>query len=484
MSEVTASLPDTSSSPRHLTTLLQNDLLLLVIILLLGAALRFIALGYWSFWTDELYTWRLVVPELKILTLGVPDDQHPPLYYLLFHAMLQIRDNDVWLRLPSALAGWLAIIGMWRIGVIGRRPRWGLLAAALLALSPLHIWYSREARMYGLASLFWVLSLYYFIASFERDSWIDMFGLAAATLLGLFTAYPTLGLWGLQLSLFWLCWHLAGRKIGRLLRWLLAQGLITAVFALWWPLMQEQLQRGLTFNWPILPQFGIDLSGTLADTLSLALAAGGLVVLGGILLWLIVWWQPRLLQWAQKLLPIIAIAIILAFILATVAGAIPRGLSIRRQLFVFWPVAILLATWAFASIHKPQLVSVILGVSLVLAAITAWGRPFEDWRGIAQYIEANGQPGDVVVLTPGWARMAFDRYYANGRFPYQGANKNAYTDDAPAPFAAGQRVWLVWINTETTDAQTTPITHWFASHADNLTRRDFRHLTVIEYAVR
>ncbi len=482
MNEATSPLPNTAL-PRRLAGLLQNDLALLLIILLLGAAVRFIALGHWSFWTDELYTWRLT-PQLKILTLGIPDDQHPPLYYLLFHTMLQIQDNDAWLRLPSALAGWLAIIGMWRIGVVGQKPRLGLVAAALLAFSPLHVWYSREARMYGLASLFWVLSLYYFVASLRRDAWIDMFGLAAATLLGLFTAYPTLGLWGLQLSLFWLCWHLTGHKWGRMLRWLIAQLMIGGVFALWWPLMQQQLQRGLTFNWPILPQFGLDLSGTLADTLTLALAAGGLVVLGGILLWLIVWRWPRLLSSVQKLLPVIATAIIIVFILATIVGAIPRGLSIRRQLLVFWPVVVVLATWALGYTRKPWLVGGILGISLLLAATTAWGRPFEDWRGIIRYIEANGQSGDVIVITPGWARMAFDRYGTDDLFPYQGADKGDYTADKEAPFTTDQRVWLVWVNTRTTRNQTDPVTEWFATHADSLTRRDFRHLTVLEYVVR
>lgn len=469
--------------PNHLKAIRQNDLALLFIILLLGAALRFIALGSWSFWTDELYTWRLS-PQLRILTQGVPDDQHPPLYYLLFHMMLQIRDNDAWLRLPSALAGWLAIVPMWRIGVILQRPKLALIAAVLLALSPLHVWYSREARMYGLASLFWVLSLYYFIASIRRDAWIDAFGLAATTLLGLFTAYPTLGLWGMQLSLFWLCWHLAGRQIGRLIRWLLAQLFVGATFALWWPLMQQQLQRGLTFNWPILPRFGIDLSGTLADTLALALAAGVMIVLSGVLLWLVVWWQPRLLTLAHTLLPFIAIAITLTFILATIGGAIPRGLSIRRQLLVFWPVAVLVAAWALTYLRKEWLVGVIVVMSLLLAGLTAWGRPFEDWRGIAQHIDAHGQAGDIIVLTPGWARMAFDRYYANGRFPYQGANNNDYTDNEAAPIPPGQRVWLVWINTRTTDTQTDPVTAWFSAHADSLTRRDFRHLTVLEYQTR
>lgn len=466
-----------------LTPLLQNDWLILALILLGAALLRFFWLGSWSFWTDELYTLRLV-PNLQILSTGIPDDQHPPLYYLIFRAMLAVRDSDGWLRLPSAAAGWLAVLVMWRIGWALGQPRLGLLAAAFLAFSPLHIWYSREARMYGLASLFWLLSLYYYVCSIRRNSWIDLFGLVAATLLGLFTAYPTLGLWGLEISFFWLGWHLTGRDMGRLFRWLLAQLLIGAIFSLWWPMLTQQLQRGMDFNWLVLPQLGLDLAGTLADTISVAMAAGGLIVLAGILLWLVVWWQPRLLALAQKLGPLVAILIIVGFVLATIGGAIPRGLSIRRQLLVFWPVGILLAAWAFTYYPRQWLVGGVLALSLLLAIPTAWGQPFEDWQGIIQYIEANAQEGDVIVFTPNWATMSFDRYYVNGRLPYQGGNNRDYTGRNATPFVAGQRVWLVWINTPTTDSQTIPVTSWFADQANMLARQDFRHLTVINYQIR
>ncbi len=132
---------------------------ILAAVLLLAALLRFVNLAHASLWLDELYNLR-VLPGATLAHWGAPVDQHPPLYYLLLRAWLELGRGELWMRFPSALAGLLAVALIWRVGgLLGSRPI-GLLAAAFLAFSPLHVWYSREARMYGLASLAWVASLY------------------------------------------------------------------------------------------------------------------------------------------------------------------------------------------------------------------------------------------------------------------------------------------------------------------------------------
>ena len=67
----------------------------------------------------------------------------------------QLRDQIVQLRAslceePESRAQRLAILG-WGRRLAG--PRVGLLAALLLALSPFHVYYSQEVRMYGLVTL-------------------------------------------------------------------------------------------------------------------------------------------------------------------------------------------------------------------------------------------------------------------------------------------------------------------------------------------
>jgi uncharacterized membrane protein len=62
--------------------------------------------------------------------------------------------SEEWvLRLPSALVGLLSIYLLYRLGSALFDRLTGLAAALLLAVSPFHVWYSQEARMYALVGL-------------------------------------------------------------------------------------------------------------------------------------------------------------------------------------------------------------------------------------------------------------------------------------------------------------------------------------------
>ena len=456
----------------------------LLLILLLGAIFRFWNLSRWSLWIDELNTLR-VAQQLRILREGIPDDQHPPLYYILMHYLSQISDREVWLRLPAALAGWLALPLMWRVGRLFSNEQTGLTAVALLAFSPLHIWYSREARMYGVASLFWVASIFFYLRSLKRDSWLDSLALSVMTLTGIFLAYPTLGLWGLEISLFWLLWHLNGQKIDRLIRWLMAQALIALGFYLWWPFFQQQLERvSITFEWPILTRLGLDLSGTFADTIYLGLSVGIGLLMAGLFIWLLVWWRPNLLVWVTSWFQVAAIGIVILFILATILGAIPRGLSLRRQLLVFWPPMVLLAGWALVYIGRFWLTAVVLTLSFCLAVVSLLGPPHEDWRGAATWLMAQAEPTDMIIVAPNWIKSGFDYYY-KGAVPYRSASNSEFAGEGAGPFSSGQRVWVVLLDNPGPENDISPISTWFERHATYFATHSFsRNIRVTGYEVK
>src|SRR5271165_3481594 len=82
--------------------------------------------------------------------------------------------SEAWLRLPSALFGIAAIPLLYFVArkFIGVEP--ALAAAALLAFSPTHVYYSQEARGYTLAILMVLLSTYFFVRAVEscgRRDW-------------------------------------------------------------------------------------------------------------------------------------------------------------------------------------------------------------------------------------------------------------------------------------------------------------------------
>ncbi|MFQ6100879.1 MAG: glycosyltransferase family 39 protein [Anaerolineae bacterium] len=81
-------------------------------------------------------------------------DQHPPLYYLLLHFWLALfGDGEVAVRALSALLGTLTIPALYLLGRRLADEKVGLLAALLLAVSPFHVRFAQETRMYTLLAL-------------------------------------------------------------------------------------------------------------------------------------------------------------------------------------------------------------------------------------------------------------------------------------------------------------------------------------------
>ena len=135
-------------------------------IVALGAALRFATLDLQSYRYDEAVTVvRILHPSLFDTLSTVPGSEStPPLYYLV--AWLWSRPfgtGEVGLRSLSALAGTASIAVVYLGAVALSLPRRaGLIAAAMVAVSPVLIWFSQDARAYALVFLLTALSFLYF----------------------------------------------------------------------------------------------------------------------------------------------------------------------------------------------------------------------------------------------------------------------------------------------------------------------------------
>ncbi len=127
----------------------------LLLAALAASWLRLAGLGDLPLWCDELATLdRLKLPLADHLRAMAGNH---PLYEILMRLWMPPEGSDAWMRLPSALAGILAVVLTW---FLVRPMGWriGLIAAWLMALSPLHVMYSRIARAYSLACLLAVAS--------------------------------------------------------------------------------------------------------------------------------------------------------------------------------------------------------------------------------------------------------------------------------------------------------------------------------------
>jgi mannosyltransferase len=179
----------------------------LLAITLLAAILRLATLGSQSFWYDEAFTPVHVLRASIGATLHnvVHTENTPPLWYLLEWGVSRVFGTGVVaLRLLSALAGIATVPVAWALGheLAGRRA--ALVTAALVAANPLMVWYSQEARAYGLFVLTTSLALLCFVRALSVPSArrLALFALTAS--LALLTHYFAVFL--LIPMMLWLVW--------------------------------------------------------------------------------------------------------------------------------------------------------------------------------------------------------------------------------------------------------------------------------------
>jgi predicted membrane-bound mannosyltransferase len=169
----------------------RKTVLLVLALTFLALGLRLYHLSSQSLWLDEVYSvFTARVPMDQVYYYSSKLSNSLPTYFLLLKAALPESNTDIEYdaRLLSVLAGALSVpvfIGVvycWR-----RHTGAALLAGLLLAVNPLHIWYSQEARAYTLMLFFGLLAILFLeLALFSRRSeWLTLYlfsALAAAAL--------------------------------------------------------------------------------------------------------------------------------------------------------------------------------------------------------------------------------------------------------------------------------------------------------------
>ena len=160
------------------------------VVLAAGAALRFATLDGQSLWLDEAVTARLLRHDLGAMLQAIPDSEStPPLYYALAWLWTQVcGTSEVGMRSLSALLGTATIVIVWALGRRLGGDRAGLAAAALVAVNPMLVWFSQEARAYALLVALSALSALLWLRALERPqdrgrllAWGAVAALALAT---------------------------------------------------------------------------------------------------------------------------------------------------------------------------------------------------------------------------------------------------------------------------------------------------------------
>jgi len=166
----------------------------IVAIIILAFALRIYRLDHQSIWYDEGVSVYLANQSLTDLIAGVSADNHPPLHFLLLYFWLKLAgQSEFSVRFFSLMSGALSVPLLFKLGRELFNRRVGSLAAFLLSISPFHVWYSQEARMYTLATLLSLCSVYTFVLLLRKRAnparrylWLSY---VVASALGLYTHF-------------------------------------------------------------------------------------------------------------------------------------------------------------------------------------------------------------------------------------------------------------------------------------------------------
>jgi mannosyltransferase len=423
-------------------------------ILLVATGLRFYRLDAQSFWNDEGNTARLVERPVPLIIAGAAGDIHPPGYYLLLHVWRAFAgETEFALRAFSALCGVLTVAVAAAAGRYagGRRAsgwRVALGAALIVALHPLSIYYSQEARMYALLGLASALTLLFSLKlqlhnPKSKIQNLPLF-LALSITLGLYTQYAFIFvLIGLNLAfgIDWLLrrpwnWRMAGR-------WIAAHALAGLAFLPWAPVALGA--RGWRPPDLTSAQAIQEITRALLVGITLPVGAAPWVTACAALLLLLALTSRARLRFAVWA----AVGMALVPALLLIAFGLYRPAYLKFLMASVAPLAVLLATPCSlpgtGAGSRGQRAWTWLAGALLLVLLSAQAASLrhlytdpayarDDYRGLAARIAAEARPGDAILLSAPNQWEVFTYYY-RGPLPVY-----------PAPYRPDAAEAATWVD--------------------------------------
>ncbi|MGQ0764502.1 MAG: glycosyltransferase family 39 protein [Gemmatimonadota bacterium] len=160
----------------------------LVVLTALAALARLINLDS-GLWIDEVYSLvrSFREPPAVVLTTYWGDNHHP-FYAILASLSRSVFGESAWsIRLPAMLFGVASVplTALLAREVASRRE--ALAAAAILALSYHHVWFSQNARGYSAIAFFTLLTMLFALRAVRHCDLRDWVGLSVAAALGAWT---------------------------------------------------------------------------------------------------------------------------------------------------------------------------------------------------------------------------------------------------------------------------------------------------------
>ncbi len=200
----------------------------ILFILFLGFLFRIYGLGKNSFWYDEAY-FALGAKYVGNYPMLLKASIWPG-FIILIHFWKYLGETEFILRLLPLIFGVFSIATVYKIGKELSDKKVGLASAFLVAISPLHIWYSQELSPYTALVLFSTLSLYFFVKILRGGKPHYWFGLIIFNILNVYIHPAAFLILAVEMIYFW---FYQGRYKHLRKKFFFAQVLILLFFSPW-----------------------------------------------------------------------------------------------------------------------------------------------------------------------------------------------------------------------------------------------------------
>ena len=401
-------------------------------ILVLALALRAWQLQGQSLTSDEII--EASIARCSVEEIVAYPDGFPPLYHLLLAAWTRVSpapETGRWLSVALGVAAVYAIY-RWARDAVG--PTAGAAAGLLLAVSPLHVFFSQELRAYSLYLCLAAFALSFFFEALRTDSSRSWLAFLGAATLAVYTHYYS-ALLAALLGVVLLCYRRHWRELRTGLAAFVALG-VASIPALILLRSDVAYQAdGFAMKAPLLATLGHTAYGffagfslgpslselhTLPMRESLRAAAPWAAAIAPAALWLL-WQGGRRLRATRYGAAIVLLALGSAPAIGVAGQLAGVGPKARYWSWILMPVIVWLAAameggarrrgWAITWVA----LAVLIGVQAVALAQRYDSPRYanEDIRSVVAFIQQSSTPqAPVFVVADYLAPVA--RYYFNG----------------------------------------------------------------------
>lgn len=418
----------------------------IICVIALGAFLRFYNIGAQPLWLDEGYSFQFAqLPLSQLWGTEALSEPNPPLYYTLLKLWIFFfGESEAALRSLSAIIGILTIPLVYMLGKTLDNQQLGIITALLLAISPINIQYSQEARAYTLLTAAVTLAILGLVGllkdpegakipigqAFIRKvfpeapgnsrsrvklttdlAWLAYIGGLSSAFYAHSTAVFLLGISSVSIFMYWIKTLNFNRVF--FWNWIIANTLILIVWAWWLAFILQQTNYN---SW--IPF--IKIKGAILILMEVLIEPGrepqslfqlcryllflGLVLLG---LW----------RWRNNLEKLTLVnTFLVGFPLLVFVISLYRPLFIWRIfLWTTIPFYLLLASGilAFRSRFMISFMVTILLILQLRGTVNYYQFQKEPWNEIANHIESRIKQGDKILFYENSLSIPFNYYFRN-----------------------------------------------------------------------